>query len=335
MTIETRLASLIPLPAWLAGVVTAIALTIIGFALHALSGVLPFTAGPTPEITPQAHVTVLCASLLAYGLTAARLADRAGSAATMSPRCWLYSRLAGAAGVGVGMVLIVLTSQQIHLQEPGRNPWNAGELYVDLLSLLLLWGLGRAAYFTFRGAGVNEYQSVLVDLWNITPLQRYGRSGLRNALAWCLGISLLVVIMFFDPNPELQVDSAKVLLPLFLGSVAVAALSLFLPLWRLKQRVQVEKSTTLDEIGRQLRQIRDDRQRGTPSSPGTEADLIARRTFITDVPEWAIDTGTFRKLSIYLLFPVGSWFVGPLLRKLVDTVVFESVIKNVIEMISR
>lgn len=334
MTIETRLASLIPLPAWVAGVLSAIVLTIIGLSLHALSGVFPFTTEPTLKITPQAHVTVLSASLLAYGLTAARLAHGAGTVATMSPRCWLCSRLAGAAGVAIGMVLIVLTSQQMRLQEPGRNPWNAGELYVDLLSLLLLWGLGRAAYFTFRGAGANEHRSVPIDLWNVTPLQRYGRTGLRNALAWCLGISLLVLIMFFDPNPELQVDSAKVLLPLILGSVAIAALALFLPLWSLKQRVEAKKSATLKEIDRELRQLRDERQQGNPPPPGTEADLIARRTYISAVPDWAIDTGTFRKLSIYLLIPVSSWFIGPVLRKMMDTVLLESVVRSVIKFIS-
>jgi len=239
-------------------------------------------------------------------------------------------RLAGAAGVVVGLILIVLTTRQIGLQEPGRNPWNAGELYVDVLSLLLFWGLGRAAYFTIRGAGANEYRSVAVDLWNPAPLQRYGRRGLRNALAWILGISLLVVIMFFDPNPGVQVDSAKVLVPLVLGSVAVAALALFLPLWTLRKRLQAEKSATLDDIGRQLRRIRDDRQRGDPSPPGTEADLIARRTFITSVSEWAIDTGSFRKLSIYLLLPAFSWFVGPILRKMMDTVLVESVVRSLI-----
>lgn len=334
MTLESRIASFIPLPAWLVGVVTAILLTSNGLWLHALSGVPPFASGKSLELTPQAHVTFLCAALLAYGLAVAKLASRAGMPSAMSPRCWWFSRLAGAAGVLAGLVLIFLTSRQIQLQEPGRNPWNAGELYIDLLSLLLLWGLGRAAYFSFRGAGANEYRNVPVDLWNVAPLQRYGRRGLRNALAWILGISLLVVIMFFDPNPNLQVDSAKVLIPLVLGSIAVAFLSLFLPLWTLKKRLQHEKAAEIDDIASQLREIRNGRQRGEVTRPGTEADLIARRTFIREIPEWAIDTGSFRKLSIYLLFPAGSWFVGPLLRKMVDTVFVESVVKHILSLFS-
>jgi hypothetical protein len=331
MTLEARIASLIPLPAWLAGVLTAAVLTATGLWLHALSGVFPLAAGKAIGITPQAHVTLPCATLIGYGLAAARMASETGAPATMTPRCWLFSRLAGAAGVVAGLILIVLTSRQIGLQEPGRNPWNAGELYVDVLSLLLLWGLGRAAYFTFRGAGANEYRSVPVDLWNATPLQRYGRRGLRNALAWSLGISLLVIIMFFDPNPGLQVDSAKVLLPLVLGSIGVAALSLFLPLWTLKNRLQAEKSRTLDGIDKHLRRIRDNRLRGKSPLPGTEADLIARRTFISGISEWAIDTGSFRKLSIYLFLPAGSWFVGPILRKMMDTVFVESVVRSLIQ----
>lgn len=332
MTLESRIASFIPLPAWLVGVVTAVLLTIIGLWLHALSGVPPFASGKSVVLTPQAHVTFLCATLLAYGLAVAKLASRAGRPAAMSPRCWFYSRLAGVVGVVAGLVLIFLTSRQIQLQEPGRNPWNAGELYVDFLSLLLLWGLGRASYFSFRGAGANEYRDVPVDLWNVVPLQRYGRRGLRNALAWILGISLLVVIMFFDPNPNLQVDSAKVLTPLVLGSIAVAFLSLFLPLWTLKKRLQHEKAAELDGIASQLRGMRDDRLRGEVIPPGIEADLIARRTFLHEVSEWAIDTGSFRRLSIYLLLPAGSWFVGPLLRKMVDTVFVDSVLRKLLDM---
>ena len=45
---------------------------------------------------------------------------------------------------------------------------------------------------------------------------------------------------------------------------------------------------------------------------------------------WAIDTGSFRKLSIYLLLPAGSWFVAPILRKMMDTVFVESVVPSLI-----
>jgi hypothetical protein len=332
MTIEARVASWMPMPAWMAGIVFAVVLTGLGLVLHALSGVPPFEDGPTVRITPQTHVTFLCASLLAYGLTVARLMAETGDFPSMSRPSRLASRIAGVVGVGAGVTLIFLTARQIRIQEPGRNPWNAGELYVDLLSLLFLWGLGRAAYFTLRGAGAEEFRKVSVDLWNIAPLYQYGRRGLRNALAWSLGISLLVAIMFFDPNPGLQVDSVKVLVPLFLGSVVVASLALFLPLWALRLRVQAEKTANLNLIAHQLRRLRDERQSGLPSMPGVEADLIARRTFIDGVSEWAIDTGTFRKLSLYLLFPAGSWFVGPILRKMVDAVVFESVVRNLIDL---
>jgi hypothetical protein len=328
ITIEARLASYIPLPAWWAGGALAIVLTGIGLWLHALSGVPPLAGGDTVKMSAQAHVTLLCSTLLAYGLTAARLAHEAGSGGVMNPRAWLHSRLAGTAGVAAGLVLILLTSRQIRLQEPGRNPWTVGELFVDVLSLLLLWGIGRAAYFTLRGAGANEYRSVPVDLWDLAPLQRFGQQGLRNALAWIVGISLLVVIMYFDPNPALQVDSGKVFVPLLLGSVAVAVLTLFLPLWTLKKRLQKEKADTLAAIDGELLRMRDAAVRGSYAPPGAEADLLARRNHIAGVSGWAIDTGTFRKLSFYLLFPAGSWFIGPFLRKIVDTFVFDSAMRS-------
>ena len=333
MTAEARIASLIRLPAPLAGIFYALVLTGMGVLLHALSGVPAFAEGSPVRMTPQTHVTFLCASLIAYGLTVARLMSEARKSAVMEPQAWRASRIAGAAGVAAGLLLIVLTTRQIRIQEPGRNPWSLGELYVDLLSLLFLWGLGRAAFFTLRGAGAEEYQSVSVDLWNTAPLLQYGHRGLRNALAWSLGISLLVAIMCFDPNPGLQVDSVKVLLPLFLGSIAVASLALFLPLWTLRRRIQAEKTEHLDFITEQLRQLRDSRLCGCPPAPGLEADLIARRAFIESVSEWAIDTVTFRKLSLYLLFPAGSWFIGPILRKMVDKFVSESVARNLMDLI--
>jgi hypothetical protein len=193
--IETRLAAALPMSPWLTGILLASALTVIGLGLHSLDGVnLIVSAGyANPHMAPQTHVTILCSTLLAYGLIAARwISERDQSRSSLTRADWVRSRVAGAAGVFVGLVVIFVTTRQIGIQEPDRNPWNLGEIYVDLLSLLLLWGIGRAVFFTVRGIGVADHGNPVVDLWDITPLYRYGRQGLRRALAWSIGISLVV-----------------------------------------------------------------------------------------------------------------------------------------------
>jgi hypothetical protein len=326
--IETRIAAALPMPAWLTGLVLAIALTTLGLGLHALDGVelIIGTENARPHMAAQTHVTILCSTLLAYGLAASRWVTESGKPRKSTTRGgWRYSRLAGGAGVIVGLAVIAVTIRQMGIQEPERNPWGLGELYVDLLSLMLLWGIGRAVYFTIRGTGSTEHGDVVVDLWDMTPLYRYGSQGLHHALAWSGGISLFVIIMFFDPNPGLQVDSIKLLGSVMLVSVATAAMSLFRPLWTLRKRIRKEKSIATDAINARLYAMRQDEARGVMAVAGTEGDLLARRAFVMSVPEWPIDTSTLRKLGIYALFPAISWFVGPLVREVVNNIFFAQI----------
>jgi hypothetical protein len=330
--IETRLAAALPMSPWLTGILLASALTVIGLGLHSLDGVnLIVSAGyANPHMAPQTHVTILCSTLLAYGLIAARwISERDQSRSSLTRADWVRSRVAGAAGVIVGLVVIFVTTRQIGIQEPDRNPWNLGELYVDLLSLLLLWGIGRAVFFTVRGIGVADHGNPVVDLWDITPLYRYGRQGLRRALAWSIGISLFVIIMFFDPNPALQIDSSKILGFVVLAGVATAALSLFWPLWNLRKLVRQEKLVAMDVISKGLLAIRQDAARGSDIVPGVEADLLARRLYVMSVPDWPIDTGMLRRMGFYALVPTISWFAGPLFRQMLNDIVFAQFVRNV------
>jgi hypothetical protein len=334
--IETRIAAALAMPAWLTGLVLAISLTTIGLGLHALNGVdlIIGTDVASPHMAAQTHVTILCSTLLAYGLAASRwVTESVKPHETMTGRDWRNSRLAGGVGVIVGLAVIAVTIRQMGIQEPERNPWSLGELYVDLLSLLLLWGIGRAVYFTIRGTGATEHADVVVDLWDMTPLYRYGSQGLRTALAWSGGISLFVMIMFFDPNPGLQVDSIKLLGSVMIVSVATAAMSFFRPLWTLRKLIRQEKSVATDAINTRLHAIRQNDARGIIAVAGAEGDLLARRSFVMSIPEWPIDTTTLRKLGFYALFPAMSWLLGPLLRQVVNDFFFAQVGRNVIRLL--
>jgi hypothetical protein len=332
--IETRLIAVLPMSTWISGLVLAGALTAPGLVLHALEGVdlIVGAVDANPHMAPQTHVTILCSILLAYGLAAARWVgqhEQPNHALTRAD--WIGSRLSGAAGVIVGLIVIFVTTRQIYIQEPDRNPWNVGEIYVDLLSLLLLWGIGRAVFFTVRGTGLAEYGNLKVDLWDITPLYRYGRQGLRRALAWSVGISLFVIIMYFDPNPELQIDSGKILGAVVLAGVATAALSLFWPLWNLRALVCDEKSHAMEAIDAGLLSIRQNAARGIVIVPGVEADLLMRRLYVMSVPDWPIDTGMLRRLGFYALVPTLSWFVGPVMREAVNNIFFAQIVRNVLQ----
>lgn len=331
--IETRVVSALPMPAWVAGLLLAGVLTALGLGLYSLNGVELVVNGANaiPHMAAQTHVTILCSTLLAYGLVAAQWVTASKQSHFAGTRAdWGYSRMAGTAGVIVGLVVIVVTTRQIGIQEPERNPWNAGELYVDLLSLLLLWGIGRAIYFTIRGSGVTDYQNVAVDLWNITPLYRYGLQGLRHALAWSVGISLFVVIMFFDPNPELQIDSSTILGSVVLAGMASAAMSLFWPLWNLRKLVRQEKSVAMAAMDMRLHTIRQDEARGIDALPGVEADLYARRLYVMSVADWPIDTSMLRRLGFYALVPAMTWFVGPIMREVVNNIFFAQIGRSVL-----
>jgi hypothetical protein len=331
--IEARVVAALPMPLWFTGLVLASVFTALGLGLHSLDGVdlIVGQINANLRMAPQTHVTILCSTLLAYGLAAARwVSEHDQSRHALTRADWIRSRLAGAAGVIVGLIVIFVTTRQIGIQEPDRNPWNVGELYVDLLSLLLLWGIGRAIYFTVRGTGVADYRNVKVDLWDITPLYRFGQQGLRRALAWSAGISLFVIIMFFDPNPGLQIDSSRILGSVVLAGVAAAALSLFWPLWNLRSLVRDEKSVAMDSISRGLFAIRQDAARGIDVVPGVEADLLARRLYVMSVPDWPIDTGMLRRLGFYALVPTLSWFVGPVMREVVNNIFLAQIVRNVL-----
>lgn len=329
--LETRIAMAIPLPAWLAGPALALFLTATGLLLHWLSGTPLVEKDPQGglAITAQFHVTLLCSVLLAYGLSAARLLGTPIDLGTAPhPRSHPGLLFAGLTGLLMGMLVIILTARQIRIQEPERNPWTLGEIYVDLLALLLLWGIARATFFTLRGAGSAGAGQTSVDLYDLAPLQRYGQHGLRSALAWSGGISLLVLIMFFDPNPALQIDSIKILGPILMISVVTAGLSLYQPLRILRKQVRREKSRAIETIHDQLAAIRAEESAGNPPVPGTEADLLARRAFVLSLPEWMLETGGFRKFAVFVLIPAGSWFVGPLLRKVLDSALIEGLARS-------
>lgn len=327
--LEARLAARVA-PTVGRGLLLVLALTGVGLGLHAVSGtaLLERTGEAGVLVAPQVHVTVMCATLLVYGLMAVRwlTADRVpfvdgGQRGT----------LAGVVGVAVGALLIVLTNRQIAVQEPWRTLWGPGELYVDALALMLMWGITRGIYFSATRADRAAIAKVPVDLWNTIPLREFCTDGVRLALAWSVGISLTVVFLFIDPNPTLQVDSIKVLGPFIAAGIAIAGLCLVRPMWALRSRIRREKAGAVAVIDRQLSALHEAEATGAVKEHGREADLLARRQFILAVPEWVIGGRTSQILGLYILIPAGTWLVGPVLRQLLNDVLIVRLARDLLK----
>lgn len=294
------------------------------------------------RLTGQAHVAVLVSLLLGYLAGVCVHFARSGGG---RPRDGLHDRepgsaagptsvvenavslLAGASGVLLGLVFILLSARAIRLQEPERDVLGAGELAIDVFSLLLLWGIGRAAAFTLRADRMAKLRPPRIDLFNLAPLFVIGRTGLRPALAWIGGISLCAAIMAFDPNPGVLDEAGWIMLLLLCMSLAVGSFALLAPLWHLQDHIRAVREQATGAILQELRILRD----GGSARPGEEADLLARLAYLSGVSTWPMDLGTLRRFGFYVFFPVASWLFGNVTQRLLDTLLVSELVRMLLE----
>jgi hypothetical protein len=223
------------------------------------------------------------------------------------------SRWAGGAAValgvaiGVGLALII-------------DDFGAGTPGVAATGLLFMWILGRIAYFTLLGAseaaGARSGE-IRVDLLNLLPLDRFGRIGLRLALAWLVGISIFALLSFLFPFFG-AASAWLVMIPAFLSTVLVAMLALMIPVRGVRQRIREAKQAALAELEDELRRTRDAAVKGDLRIQGHLSDLLAYRAFVEGLREWPFDTRTLVRFALYTLIPVGSWLGGALVERLLD-----------------
>lgn len=325
------------LPGWVMGGLCASLSMLICLGLLQVSNenLLMRPAAGGLRLTGQAHVAVLVSLLLGYlvgicvhfvRMSTNRSGDDvdepAGGVAGPARAETLVSLLAGLAGLLIGLVLIVLSAQAIRLQEPERNVFSAGELAIDGVSLILLWGIARAAVFTLRADRMAELRPPEIDLLNLAPLFTFARKGLRSSLAWIGGISLAAVIMAFDPNPAVLSEAGWIIIMLLCMSLAVGSFALLAPLWYLHEHIREAKEQATQAILNKLRQLRDH----ASARPGEEADLLARLGFLAGVSTWPIDLGTLRRFGFYVFFPVASWLFGNVTQRLLDTLLISELV---------
>lgn len=274
------------------------------------------------SLTPQAHAGLLASVLLGYSVGATKYV------AQSEPR-WrtidiVRSRWGGAIGLMVGVMVSVLTIENIRALEPDRRLLNAGEIALNLAFLALSWALGRAGCFAVISV-LRPATIAAVDLFDLRPLYSHGRDQLRAALVWLTGASLFIAVMLFDPNPAVQVDSVKVVGPMLGANLVVAIAMILLPLRRVWASIRSAKATAIASLTADLRALHDLPQ----PPPGREADLLSRRTYFSELSEWPFDAASLGTFGFYVLLPFVTWLSATFAKRLFDTVFMEKVIKAI------
>jgi hypothetical protein len=221
-------------------------------------------------------------------------------------------RKAGVAGVAwLGVVLVFAES----LPDLAAIEQMSPEAYFHrVLAAWIGWLAGRVAYAIwveskrFSRVGREYVEIDLLDLVSVAPLIRFG---LRQALV-TIGAFSLLALMFYDF--EAAPNLIWFLLAASLAMLFFAAAGFLLPVRGVRDAIAREKQHELARVNEQIRRARvgDNALRGL-------ADWIAYRGLIESVHEWPIDAPTLRRFALYLAIPLGSWFGGALVERMVDT----------------
>jgi len=224
-------------------------------------------------------------------------------------------RKAGVIGLCLQFVTVVLA-------EVDPSNWAAlGEMspeaYFHRLMLIWIgWFGGRVVYATwiesrrFSEIGRERVRIDLLDLGMVAPLSRFG---LRQALV-TIGLFSVMAPMFYDS--EAAPNLFLILMIIMLLTLSLAAASLLIPVRGVQQAIAREKSRELARINEEIRRALDGSSR--TSQPGL-ADWVAYRGLVESVREWPVDAPTLRRFALYLAIPIGSWFGGALVERMVDS----------------
>jgi hypothetical protein len=224
-------------------------------------------------------------------------------------------RVAGAVGVCLQFVTIVLV--ELDPSDLADLVRLSPEAYFHRLMLVWIgWFAGRLVYAIwiesrrFSEIGRERVKIDLLDLEAVAPLSRFG---LRQALV-TIGFFSVIAPMFYDS--EAAPNLFSILIVIGLLTLSLAAASLLIPVRGVQYAITREKARELARVNEQIRLAL--AAHGSPSQPGL-ADWVAYRGLIESVREWPIDAPTLRRFALYLAIPLGSWFGGALVERMVDT----------------
>jgi len=158
---------------------------------------------------------------------------------------------------------------------------------------------------------------VRVDLLDQRPLMPFARRGVQGALVPILLISIFSLLFVSGSAGEVVPFTQA-------GVVAIAALSLILPVQGVHLRLAEQKRARLGALAAAIREAEAPVLAARPGEAGAAAAqlhaLLALRGQIEGASEWPWDVPTLVRFALYVAIGVGSWLGGALVEHVVDLV---------------
>ncbi|MCZ6835884.1 MAG: hypothetical protein O7G85_08930 [Planctomycetota bacterium] len=222
------------------------------------------------------------------------------------------SRVAGA----VGVLAFLGMDLGIAYFEGAQFPGFLMRFHVATITIfayvMIGWLMGRAIYFSFSRHNDMPLPLVSdVDLLHLDTIYAIGRSGLRVALLWLIGMSI-GSLFFLKSGLGLWGVFPAFGLGLVLGLVM-----LLKPARKVRNLIHEAKGEELAKLEPQLKQARDAALK-KDSTHGKLTDLLAYQAKIKSTPEWPFDSSTLVRFGLYLLIPVISMIAGAFVERVID-----------------
>ncbi len=336
---SSRLFDSAPLsPIWV-GVGLALALLLLFFGVEYASGQVDrvLTGEAEDHIGPHFRLAVINSFLVSFLLTAqcylARwtrnnvaairplLGPGEGGAAEELPDLddvvSRPSRAAGLIGIAALIVLFYLLPGDV-FRFFELDYWIFEHAWEHSMTIVIGWLTGRVGVAMVSDSlRVSRLASRIrrIDLFDPGALFPFVRQGLRSALLAIVLVSLASANLWnilVDPLPF------AIALPVML---AVAVVSLVLPVRGVNRRIRDEKQRELAALRTEIRAGRNALERG-----GSEGDRAAVRlpaqlaleARIDGVREWPFDASSMLRLALYVGVGLGSWLGAAAVERLVD-----------------
>jgi hypothetical protein len=175
------------------------------------------------------------------------------------------------------------------------------------------WFLGRAVYFTVMSPpAIRLPDPPEVDLLHLDGLHAIGRTGLRDALLWLVGMS--IGSLFFLES----VVGWWGLVPVFVAGLIIGGTVLLRPAQKVRRVIRAAKRAELERLEPKIRQARDDALGDDPAEQGRLTDLLAYQDRVAATTEWSFNSSTMWRFVLYLFIPVASMVAGVLVERVVE-----------------
>jgi hypothetical protein len=269
---------------------------------------------------PTAYVYVLRGAIRSLSLLRPVLARTDAGFDALAADVGSYPRWSslGASLLGTGFFVLLPLSI-----EPGAelaydvSRWSPELVWHRVLAPVIGWWLGRIIYAVIAESSRLSRASrhlTAIDLLDLRALAPFTRQGLANAF-WVVGLFSISALLLLEVGFLALVAQAGTL------TLAVAMVSLVLPVRGVHRRIRAEKEAELDRV---RAAIRGDRSGLVESRIASQAealslaDLVAYEARIEKVREWPFDASTLIRFALYLMIPLGSWSGGALVERLID-----------------